>query len=86
MRSLKDDHQMPFNSKTSRPGAKGASMGGPQRSAISRETVETRPEFENLSNKCDKKTVGDMTSSNARRAKPIEHCGSGEPNSARHVS
>ena len=61
-------------------------MDGPQRSAISQETVETRPKFENLSDKCDKKAVGDMTSPNARRTKPVEHCGSGEPNSARHVS
>jgi hypothetical protein len=48
-----------FHLKNESPGAKGVSMGWLQRSAISRKTLEPRPEFENLSDKCDKKTVGD---------------------------
>lgn len=48
-----------FYLKDKSPGPGGSSMGRLQRSAISRKIIETRPKFENLSDKCDEKTVGD---------------------------
>jgi hypothetical protein len=59
MKSLKDDHRMPFQPMDESPGGQGGLNGRTSKIGSKPRNRKKRPEYENLSDICDNKTVGD---------------------------